>query len=264
MLVDEQELNGCAEDLNLDYPCDMSMDASKIPVYGNFYDRPQTEKELAVLQMLYLYAPDKEISSAYFNELCSYTRSLMLQINKGKVFVQSEVIQYKTTTSIIKLLRSYEVISVKLGGYFRVRASFAGVLHWKAVEVLYSDKNVGLTFSYDEIAENVHNKYHQSLQKASGIAASPDSYCDVKEMVSDILDRFLEAEDLTDYQKIVGLLGVQMVMLAPRNRYAKPTFDKCIGQVDRHAILTTDRLLLELFNCQKDEAPEIDLGAACD
>lgn len=109
---------------------------------ARFAVKPPTEVKLSELQALYLASrnPLDYTDSVYyqeiFKELVPYTNSLILKQIKGKIYLPPEIIEDAAIEASMKFMEQYEKPE------FAAHSSFAGYIHYKILETLYSPKKI--------------------------------------------------------------------------------------------------------------------------
>ncbi len=101
--------------------------------YGEIEDKPETEQLLFTLQREYLENGRKQEVWAKMFEICwSYMQSLIKKRQTGGRFIEPDELDDKTTSATLAFMSQYLTKPE-----FEVGASFAGMMGWKIVEVMY-------------------------------------------------------------------------------------------------------------------------------
>lgn len=108
--------------------------------------KPDTEKYLFNIQLIYTSLRTPDIWDVFFNLISQYSASLTKKRNTGKVFLPPEIIQDKVTSITSKFMEKY----YKSNSY-KIEASFAGVINNKVFEALYSTKNDDINISLNSL-----------------------------------------------------------------------------------------------------------------
>ncbi len=108
--------------------------------------KPNTEKYLFNLQLIYTSLREIEIWDEFFKLIKQYSTSIVLKKNTGKVYLPPEQINEKVTNVCSKFMEQY-----LKSEDFKIEASFFGVLDKKAFEALYSTKNEDTTLSLNSL-----------------------------------------------------------------------------------------------------------------
>ena len=108
--------------------------------------KPDTERYLFNLQLIYTSLRDPVIWDDFFRYILKYANSIVLKKNTGKVYLPPDQIGDKITNVTSKFMEKY----LKSDSY-KIEASFFGVLDKKAFEALYDCKEEDLTLSLNSI-----------------------------------------------------------------------------------------------------------------
>ena len=161
--------------------------------------------------------------------LCwDYMRSLILQRIKGKNFVEPEIIDEQTTSATLAFMSQYLTRPE-----FEVGASFAGMMKWKIIEVLYKGKNpksnggepISLQYEIDDDGKSTL----EDLIPANDVVYSPEENAlkrapyDIIEEILHELDETLECKNAF-YIKTIVRLYILLCLRHPKNRHAKKMF----------------------------------------
>jgi hypothetical protein len=109
---------------------------------ARFKVKPPTEAKLSELQAQYLETRDLQhytenpFYQEMFRELVPYVRSLTLKQTTGKIYLPPEVVEDAAIEATMKFMEQYRKPE------FKAHSSFAGYLHFKILETLYSAKKV--------------------------------------------------------------------------------------------------------------------------
>lgn len=195
--------------------------------YGNLEDKPKTEIELIQLQSQYLQTRDQSIWKEMFNICWSYMRSLILQKQRGKGFIEPEIVDDQTTSATLAFMSQYLTRPD-----FEVGASFAGMMQWKIVEVLYKNKErdgnpisldmqvsaEGKATLEDLIAADEHTIFNPEE-----FVTKTSIYQVIEEVLKE-LDEELDQEENSLYLKTIVRLYIILCLRHPKNRHSKKMF----------------------------------------
>lgn len=192
--------------------------------YGDIDDKPDTERELFALQHKYLNEGRSQEVWAKMFEICwSYMQSLIKKRQTGGKFIEKEELDDKTTSATLAFMSQYLTKPD-----FEVGASFAGMMGWKIVEVMYKpsadDKAVSMNIEIDDDGKNTL----EDLISAEdyGYWASPEDdacYISPMETIDEVLKEFDEVVD--DFYLRTVVRGYLMLCLKhPKNRHSKRMF----------------------------------------
>lgn len=195
--------------------------------YGSLEDKPKTEVLLLQKQSQYLQTRDQSIWKEMFGICWNYIRSLILQKQRGKGFVEPEIINDQTTSATLSFMSQYLTRPD-----FEVGASFAGMMQWKIVEVLYKNKEKnGNPISLDmQVSTEGKATLEDLIAADENTIFNPEEYItktSVNEIIEEILkelDEELEKEENSLYLKIIIRLYITLCLRHPKNRHAKKMF----------------------------------------
>ena len=197
--------------------------------YGELEDKPETERALFRMQLDYFNNNrDRDIWRQMFALCWDYMRSLILQRIKGKNFVEPEIIDEQTTSATLAFMSQYLTRPE-----FEVGASFAGMMKWKIIEVLYKGKNPksngGEPISLQYEIDNDGKSTLEDLIPANDVVYSPEENAlkrapyDIIEEILHELDETLECKNAF-YIKTIVRLYILLCLRHPKNRHAKKMF----------------------------------------
>ena len=223
--------------------------------YGELEDKPSTEIMLFNLQNKYLSnGRPQEIWEEMFKICWSYMRSLILQRQRGKSFVEPELIDDQTTSATLAFMSQYLTRPE-----FEVGASFAGMMKWKIIEVLYknSPKNGSPISLQLEVSDDGKTTL-EGLIAAEGIEYSPEDLT-VKRSSYEIIEEILNELDATInvdnkyYIMLVVRLYILLCLKHPKNRHSKKMFlDKWAQDFKIKKLI--DFVMLEIKNRLLEES----------
>jgi hypothetical protein len=219
-------------------------------IYGDFEKKPDTERELYFLQLKYLETRDQDTWKAMFKIIYEYARSLVLKRLKNRTYIEPDEVADYAGGAAQAFMRQYLTKP-----HWSVGASFAGMLKWKVVEVMYRYKSEDDHVSLNSIGGKDDDKGEllDSLGRV-GFSTMSGSYnprpedCLDKWTVSDVVDEVLGELDTVCNDEMVRLLTVLKMVLVlrkPRNRHVKTNF---INRWERDfkSFSTLERVELEL------------------
>ncbi len=109
--------------------------------------KPQTEKYLFVLQLLLTsFSDNREAWQEIFATINSYSTSLLLKLNTGKLYLPPAQISDKAIKVSTEFLGNYK-LQREINSNYKIEASFAGVLKWKCYEAMYASKEADMEIS---------------------------------------------------------------------------------------------------------------------
>lgn len=225
--------------------------------YGDIESKPQTERELFDLQQQYLRTRDPKIWSQMFEICWSYMQSLIKKrIKKGskfnnKSFLEKDELDDKTTAATLSFMSSYLTRKD-----FEVGASFAGMMNWKIIEVMYSntldDKTISLSLE-------THDDGKVTLGDTISSSLSNEPYCSPEDSVLDvnlstiINELFIELDDVVKNYKLSLVIRAYVLLCLkhPKNRHVKNMFiSKWAPTFKEERLL--EYVMLEVYNKIKD------------
>lgn len=197
--------------------------------YGEFDGKPSTEQQLLTLQAQYLQTRDQNIWKEMFQICWEYMRSLILQRQKGRGFVEPEIIDDQTTSATLAFMSQYLTRPE-----FEVGASFAGMMKWKIIEVLYKGKNPkdkgGEPISLQmEISDDGKATLEDLVAADSNYTYDPEEAVIKRnsyEIIDEVLDELDETLDCKNafYISTIVRLYILLCIRHPKNRHAKKMF----------------------------------------
>ena len=224
--------------------------------------KPPTEILLDSLQEEYLLTRDEKIWQEMFTTCVPYAKSLILKKIKSKVFLEPDYIDECSVSVVLRFLNQY-----KTNKKFKVEHSFAGMMRFKVLEVLYGSKHeddhVSLNYymaddSKSELGDyltkigytNVLNPNEEKYYNPENIIYSgSDSYSSVKEVLREL------DETISDNKRLQLLLRLRVIMMFryPRSRHADSVFKKHFAK-DYKEECIIDQTLLEIRNRLKSRS----------
>jgi predicted RNA-binding Zn-ribbon protein involved in translation (DUF1610 family) len=100
-----------------------------------FWDRPEDEYKLSLLQIEYLKTRDNLILGQMYEIFKKYAKKIIIKMVKGKYFFRVDDLEMKAHDSANKMIEYYLEKPD-----FRIENSFGGYLSWPIRNVLYGDK----------------------------------------------------------------------------------------------------------------------------
>ncbi|MCF0126216.1 MAG: hypothetical protein HUJ68_10780 [Clostridia bacterium] len=202
--------------------------------------KPETEQECFKYQYEYFTAENQEQKSEawkkLFTTLLSYTKSLILQKLKNKVFLPEEEVYEKSLQAATAFLSCYTI-----NYNFFVGASFAGYLKYKIIEVLYRPKNddrtLSLDFSYENSSDKdynfIDNQVRSEVETLWGEAYEDPALNVYTQTPYEVLQEVLD-----DYKEVIGnnvlllksLMYLELCLKKPKNRHIKEQYLKNIAK----------------------------------
>jgi hypothetical protein len=194
-------------------------------------DKPETERKLFEYQEEYLRTRKTETWKKMFHLCYDYARSLVLKRLKGKVYIDPEEVDDYSITSTLAFMRQYLIKP-----YFRVGASFAGMIKWKVIESMYryqkEDHNESLNAVLDSNTTDKTSELQDNLEKIGftpmqgSYSRKPDdllSDIDLKDIVDEVINEMLEM-NLDEYTTLIILFRLVIIFKKPKNRHIKINF----------------------------------------
>lgn len=222
--------------------------------------KPETELKLDALQADFLETRSKEAWEEMFHLLIIYARSLLLKINKGKVYIPPEKVLAVATDAAMKVLEKYSDPT------FKIQASFAGLLHWKVIESLYGkykdEINISLNQTVGKRDDGDSNTELGDLQEKAGFSTflsnqiTPEESFphegEVIRTVSKLLDEFDEAVS-SPKLSFLGRAYLLLTLRRSKVRFAATRFLR-VADITPKEEKTLELLVLEFHNRAKDFA----------
>ena len=220
-----------------------------IQYYGDIKDKPETEQKLFELQDKWITTKDPKVWSEMYLEVSNYMRSLILKKLKNKVFLEKEVIDDKNNRAVIKFMSQFLT-----NPNFKIGASFAGMMKYPVLEVLYGkNEKVNLdslerVLSDDNattLGDTIHDEKFDELY-------SDDTL--FKVTAKDIFKEVLYELDKTEVDsKTKALIHLYLILCirGPKNRHSKRVFQNSLFP-DYKKRKVLDLTLLEIYNRLKE------------
>lgn len=235
-------------DFNIQHYLDFSdVEEKEMPEwYGKLEDKPETEQALFALQEKWLKTKDSNTWAEMYLLAQQYMGSLLKKRLTGTVYLEPEEIEDKTSQAVVKFMSKY-LTNPK----FEVGTSFAGMMKWPIVEVLYGKENLKVD-SLDRILSKDANVTVGDLISDDGInavAPSPeDAVLDSPvDCIIQILKELEEMQSVANKTKIFIYLYLILTLRGPRNRHSKRVFqDNWLSDYRDKKVL--DLTLLEIYN----------------
>lgn len=191
--------------------------------YGSIEDKPTSEQILFAAQQKYLNeGRDPKVWSEMFNICWPYMQSLIKKRQIGKKFIEKDDLDDKTTAATLAFMSQYLT-----NPEFEVGASFAGMMSFKIIEVMYKQSTDDKTISLStEINDDGKNTIEDLISaERVGWVSPEDDVCrvDPTEIIDEVLK---ELDDVIDsfYLKTVVRAYVLLSLKQPKNRHAKRLF----------------------------------------
>jgi hypothetical protein len=227
--------------------------ASKKDPNFHFYNtgsRPPTEEQLFALQEKYFKKRDPKVWSEMFEICHAYARSMVLKRNKGKSYLDPDIVEDKATGAALAFMTQY--LNSK---DFYVGGSFAGMIKWKVIEAMYKDYNEDNHRSFDEFLSESGTATLEDNQESAGFtnvlvnydnfgvpeACLNDSQVTV---ITDVLDELEQALDMDVHSTLLVYFYMIICLRRPKNRHAKNMFLRQWADFKTNSII--DTVLLEL------------------
>jgi hypothetical protein len=195
-------------------------------------DKPETEKKLFEYQEDYLKNRSTETWKKMFHLCYDYARSLVLKRLKGKVYIDPEEVDDYSITSTLAFMRQYLIKP-----YFRVGASFAGMIKWKVIESMYryqkEDHNESLNSVLDNSTSTDKSSEMQDNLEKIGFTPMVGSYnrkpedllndISLKDVTDEVINEILDL-NLSEYMNLIVLFRFIILFKKPKNRHVKTNF----------------------------------------
>lgn len=214
--------------------------------YGTLEEKPESEQLLFKLQAEYLKTRDQKIWSEMFHICWSYIQSLIKKRQRGKNFIEPDDLNDKTTNATLTFMSQYLT-----NPEFEVGASFAGMMTWKIVEVMYETSKDDRAISLD-MAINDDNKHtlNDIVSDEENHYQSPEESL-INDSMSEIIDEILsELDDVIKndwYRQILVRAYILLCVKHPKNRHAKRIFmNKWCTDVKTEKLV--EYVMLEIYN----------------
>jgi len=213
-------------------------------------DKPPTEKELIRLQDEWILNKSDETLAPFFGMMITYTRSLTLKINRGKVYLAPSRVIEIATDAVLKVFEKY---SADPG--FKVKSSFAGQVKYPILELLYGSKqkkidrviSLNSMISYDNDNELIDIQEKLKFTSISKSDYTIDSSKDLQEVSALIRGVFNEAKSiLTHRQLLLFRTGLLLWVRRPKSRFAIPRFVKMFFSTEEEQVF--EIFMLEIRN----------------
>lgn len=245
VVLDEETISEIEKDLGLEPE----------PKYDRSKPKPPTEVQLDGLQEKYLATREESVWQEMFLVCVPYAKSLILKKIKSKVFLEPEYVNECAVSVALRFLGQY-----KTNPTFKVDWSFAGMMNYKVLEVLYGhkdeDDHVSLNHymsddSKGELGDylnrigyqNVLNPHEAKFYDPESVAHQMDATQSVKDVLAE-----LDIGIPDNYRlQVLARLRVLMMFRYPRSRHADSVFKKNFT-TDFREECVLDRTLLEIRN----------------
>lgn len=191
--------------------------------YGTIDEKPASERLLFGMQDQYLnHGRDPKVWSQMFEICWSYIQSIIKKRQRGKNFIEPDVLHDMTTNATLAFMSQYLTKPE-----FEVGASFAGMMTWKIVEVMYKpsadDRSISLDMAIDDDEKHTLN----DLIADKNYFSSPEESTFSEDGILTVLQTLNEATDAinNDFYKSILLNAYMLLCLKhPKNRHSKRMF----------------------------------------
>jgi len=193
--------------------------------------KPPTEKLLIQLQRDWLAdRTNQKALNEFFSTLTTYARSLVLKINKGKIYLAPTRVLEISTDAVLKVFDRYQKDPT-----FEVDKSFAGWVKYPILELLYGskqrkiDKIVSLNsmISYDNESELIDIQEKLKFTSISSSDYDRNTEEDLKEVVNIIMSVLKELKPVMTYRlQLMFKIGLLLWIRRPKSRFVIPRFQK--------------------------------------
>lgn len=191
--------------------------------YGTIDDKPPTEQKLMRMQDQYLNeGRDPKIWAEMFEICWVYMQSLIKKRQVGGRFIEKEDLDDKTTSATLAFMSQYLTRPE-----FEVGASFAGMMSFKIIEVMYKpstdDKAISLSTEIDDDGKNTLGDLISA--ESEGWISPEEEVCKIDS--TEIIDEVLkELDDVIDsfYLRTVVRAYILLSIKHPKNRHSKRLF----------------------------------------
>lgn len=222
--------------------------------YGDIESKPETEQQLFALQKEYLEnGRSQEVWTKMFEICWSYMQSLIKKRQKGGKFIEKEELDDKTASATLAFMSQYLTKPE-----FEVGASFAGMMGWKIVEVMYKpsadDKAISMSLEIDDDGKNTLEDLI-AAEEVGGWKSPEDDVCRVDPI--DIINEVLEElDEIVDdfYLRTIVRGYLTLCLKHPKNRHSKRMFlnrwatDQKSEKLIEYTMLTIHNRLKEANN----------------
>lgn len=239
--------------------------------YGSIDDKPETEKELFILQDEFFERREKyreaikdwikdtdkprpkdtsiEPWSKMLGIINNYACSLVKKSTKGKKYIDPDDVADKGLEAAFRFMSAY-----LRKPDFAIGASFAGNLRWKVVEVMHEDHLLSLNqpTSYDNQLELLDMLPEGSYQNiTSGLTRMMNPEENFRETGQDIINEILfELDQEVGKNSKLALLArlyLLIVLCVPRTRHIKRLFFENWAE-DYRTEQVLETTILEVYN----------------
>lgn len=223
--------------------------------YGEMEDKPDTEQQLFKLQDQYLRTRDINVWRQMYDICFWYMRSMILQRCTGKMYLEPDEVFDKANGATVEFMSQY-----LNNPNFEVGASFAGMMKWKVVWVLYKDKDQEQTISlnqkiYDSQKELGDFVGTREDELENDYVNPEDEVCkvDMKNILDEMLEEFDEAIKYDPRLEVLIRLYMLLYIRDPRNANTKKAFiDRWAPDFKTAQLL--EYVMLEFYKRIKAEA----------
>lgn len=217
-----------------------------IQYYGEIKDKPATEQKLFELQDKWLATKDSKVWSEMYMIISSYMRSLILKKLTNKIFLEKEEIDDKNNKAVIKFMSQYLT-----NPNFKIGASFAGMMKWQVLSVLYGKEE---KIKYESLEKTLSDDSSTTL----GDIIHNDEYTNnafLKTSAKDIFEEVIYELNKTKVDsKTKSLIYMYLILCLrePKNHHSKKIFQQnFFSDFKKRKILNLT--LLEIYNRLKEE-----------
>jgi len=224
--------------------------------YDNSKPKPPTEILLDELQEKYLQNRTDETWKEMFIVCLPYAKSLILKKIKSKVFLEQDYVNECAVSVVLRFLNQY-----KTNPEFKVDWSFAGMMVYKVLEVLYGhkkeDNHVSLNFYMNDDSKGELGDYLTKIGYRNILNPNEAKYYNPEYVIQEGMDSFNCVKDvlseldasLPDNKRLCLLIRFRALMMFryPRSRHADSVFKKQFAR-DYKEECIIDQTLLEIRN----------------
>lgn len=191
--------------------------------YGDLESKPETERLLFALQSEYLNnGRNRDVWAKMFEICWSYMQSLIKKRQTGGKFIEPDELDDKTTAATLAFMSQYLTKPE-----FEVGASFAGMMGWKIVEVMYKpsadDKAVSMSMEIDDDGKNTLEDLISAEDEGWYSPEDEALKTDPVEVINQVLE---EMDAVVDdfYLRTIVRGYLTLCMKHPKNRHSKRMF----------------------------------------
>lgn len=203
--------------------------------------KPETEQYLFTLQLIYTSLRDKQSWNEIFLTAHSYTNSIILKLNTGKKFVCPTIIDQKLSKAVSEFMERF------LEEDFKIEASFAGSLKWKALESFYGTKEEDVHVSLNSLVGDGSHSVEDGQEASKfnnffidSVESVEDSLVRIN-LYQEVLKIFQEFDEIVKSPKLRVLIRLYtfLEIRGPRTKHIREFFYK------NHTVNNKEKLLLK-------------------